>query len=194
MCNLILITLIKNFKNRDMTAFTQIYEQFEGLILFYARKLGGEDYAQELTLFLLELLYSIKPESFNADHSIGIKKYISVCIRNKYIALSKEKQKYTSITNAALENDFCCASSAESFVAVEDMLNCLSPRQKLIMIYKYIYGYSDIEISMLLDISRQAVNRLKNRAITLLREYYIEEEVKKMELNSTKKILTEELK
>ena len=75
--------------------------------------------------------------------------------------------------NNALVEDLTCDSSAEMLLSVEDMLNCLSQKQKLIMIYKYIYGYSDIEISMLLNISRQAVNRLKNRAITTLKEYYI---------------------
>ena len=173
MCNLIFISLIKKFKNRDMSAFSEIYEEFKGLIIFYARKLGGEDYVQELTLFLLELPYNINPQNFKPDGSIAIKKYIAVCIKNKYITLSKDKQKYSNMINNALVEDLTCDSSAEMLLSVEDMLNCLSQKQKLIMIYKYIYGYSDIEISMLLNISRQAVNRLKNRAITTLKEYYI---------------------
>ena len=173
MSNAQLLKFIKNFRNRDMTAFTVIYEEFEGLILFYAKRLGGEDYSQELTVFLIELLYSMRLSNFKADETNGAERYISVCIRNKYIAISKEKQKYENITSEAFENDLYCYSSAEELVLVEDMLKNLSYKQRLIIVYKYIYGYSDVEIGMLFNISRQAVNRLKNRALNILEEYYI---------------------
>ncbi len=173
MSNLLLIKLIKKFRSRDMTAFAVIYKEFEGLILYYSAKLGGEDYSQELTIFLIELLYDLKITDFKSDSSEGVKRYIAVSLRNKYIALSKEKQKYDTLCKEAYENDFCYYSSADERLLLEDMLKGLSQRQRLVVVYKYIYGYSDAELGVMFNISRQAVNRLKNRAICILQEYYI---------------------
>lgn len=40
---------------------------------------------------------------------------------------------------------------------------------------KYIYELSEIDIAKILGISRQAVNRLKNRALNNLRKFFLEE-------------------
>ncbi|MBP3600410.1 MAG: sigma-70 family RNA polymerase sigma factor [Clostridia bacterium] len=173
MNNAELLRLIEKFRKRDMLAFSAIYAEFERLIIFYSCKSGGEDYIQELTIFLIELLYSIKTEKFKKDGSLCLKKYIAVAIRNKYITLCREALKYESHLAQAEEKDFGYYSSAEERILIKDILKKLSPRQRMVIKYKYIYGYSDIELSCLLNISRQAVNRLKNRAITALKEYYM---------------------
>ncbi len=46
----------------------------------------------------------------------------------------------------------------------------MNEKQKSVLIYKYVYGYSDCEIACALGITRQAVNGLKNRALTVLKE------------------------
>ena len=93
MYNYLLLSLVKNFRKNDETAFDMIYEEFKGLINFYARKLQYEDATGELTLFFIELLLSNRLLKFQPDKSDSLKRYIAVSIRNKYIALSKEKQK-----------------------------------------------------------------------------------------------------
>ena len=168
-----LLELIEKFRMQDMSAFSAVYEEFERLILFYSCKSGGEDYIQELTIFLIELLYSIKTEKFKRDSSLCLKKYMAVAIRNKYINLCRESIKYESLFTEAEEKDFCYCSSADEPILIKDMLKKLSPRQRTVIKYKYLYGYSDVELSQLLNISRQAINRLKNRAITVLKEYYM---------------------
>ena len=59
MCNKELSAIIKEIKGQDMSRFGELYGVCDRLISFYAKKLGYEDAAQELTVFLLELIYEI---------------------------------------------------------------------------------------------------------------------------------------
>ncbi len=87
-----------------MTVFPLIYENFQKLISVYASRLFYEDGVSDLTLFLIELLYSIDLSRFEADETFGIKKYIAVCLRNKYITLSMQKDMYINNTLPLLED------------------------------------------------------------------------------------------
>jgi DNA-directed RNA polymerase specialized sigma24 family protein len=47
----------------------------------------------------------------------------------------------------------------------------LSEKQRIVVIAKFVSGYSDVEIAKFLNISRQAVNKLLRRALkTLFKE------------------------
>lgn len=170
--NLELKSLILNFRKEDMLAFEPIYSEFKRYIRFYSKKLGYEDALQELTLFLIELLYDIDLNLFKNDLSDGLSRYIAVSIRNKYIALSKENSRYALMCTELYESEVFYTDSAVEKVCIEEALSNLTNRQRLIIIYKYILNYSDAEISSLLGISRQAVNRIKNRAFSVLRNFY----------------------
>ena len=65
----------------------------------------------------------------------------------------------------------CCAEEFECSVTLKDGMKLLNERQKEAVILKYIYGYSDVEIGEKLGITRQAVNRLEKRGLSILREY-----------------------
>lgn len=172
MTNFELKSLIKNFRKEDMLAFGPIYSEFKRYIRFYSKKLGYEDALQELTVFLLELLYDIDLERFNNDSSDGLSRYIAVAIRNKYIALSKENTRYAFMCAELYESEVSYTDSAIEKICVEEALSNLTNKQRLIIIYKYILNYSDAEISSLLGVSRQAVNRIKNRAFSILKNFY----------------------
>lgn len=106
---------------------------------------------------------------FHDDEGDNIKRYLAVSVRNKYIALSKRKQ--------INENFLVCESDLTvndvyDAIFIKEMLEVLSLKQRKIIMYKYIYGYSDAEIADALGVSRQAVNRLKNRAFDILKKLY----------------------
>lgn len=172
MCNYVFKPLIKKFRQQDMTAFGLLHEEYKNLIIFYSKRLGYEDAAQELTIFFIELLYDIELNLFKADSSIGMKKYIATALRNKYISLSKSKQKDEFMCNELFENSGFYCNEPEDRISIKQGLMLLSERQRVIIIYKYIYNYSDFEIANMLCISRQAVNRLKNRGLYELKKYY----------------------
>ena len=171
MCNRMLKPMIQKFKNQDMSVFEFLYDEFKKLIMFYAKKLFYDDVACDLTLFLIELFYQIDLSKFMPDESLGIKKYIAVSIKNQYIALSLQRDKYNKISNKIYEDfDGYFPDYEESFSVLES-LEILPEKQKTIIIFRYIYGYSIFEIAVMLGISRQAVNNLKNRALNTLKEF-----------------------
>lgn len=175
MCNSLFKKLIEKFRKGDATAFGLIYEQFKKLILFYGSKIGDDDTVQELNIFLIELLYDIDLSLFPATSTNGIQKYIAVSIRNEYLKISQRNARYNAVFSELYETELS-DSFADDGLFIDEALSFLSQKQRLIILYKYIYSYTDSEIAIMLGISRQAVNRLKNRALSVLKEYYIRDD------------------
>lgn len=135
-----------------------------------------EDVKQDLILKLISILKDIDLSRFPADDSDSLTRYIAVCIKNEYIALSKKRSKelinvikgedfdVIELVFSRLDNDFI------SDIEVDDFLKVLSEKQRKVIVYKFVYMLSDVEIGEILNISRQAVNRLLNRGLKLLRE------------------------
>lgn len=183
MCNFDLKPLIERFKEHDMTVFSVIYDEFKGLIIHYGKKLNFDDAIEELNLFFIELLYGIDLSKFALDASFEIQRYMAVSIRNKYIYLSGRNDKYEKMFVGLYEEWVGSAVDFEERLVLNDALGSLPERQRIILVYKYIYLYSDLEIARLFHISRQAVNRLKNRGLASLRTFF--DDIKKeREMNS----------
>lgn len=170
MCNRELLSIVKEVKNKNMSRFGELLGSFEGLICYFAGKLGFDDAAQELTVFLLELVCSMNTDCFLSDESEELNKYISVCIRNRYILISKKLGKSALEENELSENLGFCVDFENSIVLKEGMSR-LSVRQREAIILRYIYGFSDSKIAERLGITRQAVNRLERRGLKIMREY-----------------------
>ena len=174
MSNKILKIYISNFKNQKTEVFPLILRVFERLINRYAKLLGNCDSAQELNLFFIELLFSIDTGKFASDSSNSMAKYIAVALRNKYIEISKNNCKQKSFNTPFTESFYLIDTDLNRKLETEEMLELLSERQRQVIICKYFYNYTDIEISHIMKISRQAVNNLKNRALQTLRNIYNE--------------------
>ena len=97
MCNSELYLLIQKYQSGDKSEFEKIFDVFKKLISLYSKRLNCDDTYQELCLFLINLLCIIKLDKFRPDDSIELQKYIAAAIRNRYIALSKQKQQYESV-------------------------------------------------------------------------------------------------
>lgn len=177
MKNNLLKPFIKLIKSQDMSVFPVVYDEFKNLILFYGRKLKYEDAASELTLFLIELLYDIDLEKFEDDESDFLKRYIAVSIKNKYIALSVAKSKIRDYESAFLEKCCGCEQEFDDRVYCSEIIKNLSDMQRTVIVYHFVYGYSIAEIAKRLNITRQSVNKTKNRALKALRrEFEVDEE------------------
>ncbi len=168
--NCCLIMLIEKVRDKDMSAFPLIFDEFEKLIYHYTAKCSAEDTYQELVVFLLELIHKIDISRFKNKYGDGLSRYITVCITNKYIEISKTDCIHKS-QNEMLDITKPTTVDFLQKQILTDAMKMLTPKQQKIIIYKYIYDYSDVEIAYSLNISRQAVNRIKNRAIETLREY-----------------------
>ncbi len=175
MSNRFLKKYIKSFQNQKTEVYPILLRVFKRLITYYADKLESTDSLQELNLFFVELLFSINTENFKLDSSNSLARYISVAIRNKYIELSKAESKYNFHHRTFGETFFVYENDFELQFEIAEILKILSDNQRRVIICKYFYNYSDNEISELMGISRQAVNGLKNRALKILRQLYLEQ-------------------
>lgn len=59
--------------------------------------------------------------------------------------------------------------NVEDIVLTSILIDSLTKQQKYVIAMKFIYGLSENEIAEILKISRQAVNRTKNRALQKLK-------------------------
>ncbi|WP_461614011.1 sigma factor-like helix-turn-helix DNA-binding protein [Clostridium sp. Marseille-QA1073] len=73
----------------------------------------------------------------------------------------------------SLDLDICrsliTSQELYNYVFVKDILNQVTKLQRKILILKFIKNYSETEIASILKISRQSVNRDKNRALVTLK-------------------------
>lgn len=99
--------------------------------------------------------------------------YIANSLKYKYIKLSK---KYTNLYLNELEFKEKILNETNSFdIETHIMLNTfwdkLPSSQKKVLNELYINGYTVSEVAKKLHISRQAVNKTKNKGLNSLRKY-----------------------
>lgn len=166
--------LLYNAQNGDQNAALLLVEKFEPLIKKYAKQLNYYCAETDLVISLLELISSINLKKFENAHDGEVVNYIYVTLRNKKIDLHR-KLKLHSIEEIHIEpatftyiqaNDGLNTTSPLDWTS---LLNDLSEKQRFVISNKYIKGFTDAEIADQMNISRQAVNRLINRALENLR-------------------------
>lgn len=172
MCNSEIIKIIKEIQSNDMSRFGELYDVFSVLIRHFDYKSDFEDASSELSLFLLELIYSLDTDKFISDGSEALKRYIAVSLRNRYIALSKRKAARRCEISGLEENISSAIIDQDERLALREGLRLLSGQQRKAVVLRHIYGFSDAEIADRLGITRQAVNRLGSRGLKTLRQYF----------------------
>lgn len=166
--------LINNSKRGDKDSMMEIIIKFNPLIKKYKYLLQYDGAESDLIIELIKIIRKIpidKDLNFRLDKYLVA--YISYSIKNKYIFLSK---KYNSIYSHETELNLDISEATtnlnlEDRLFILDILDKLSNAQRNVLILSFIKDYSDSQISKILNISRQAVNRTKNRAINNIRKY-----------------------
>lgn len=160
----------------DDDAALQLLEMFDKLLRKYARLLGTEDAYEELRLFFFELLEKLKRKRLCSDSDGYAVSYISKSVKNQYIALSKARNSRREDTLSDMSEKQM--AFVEQIAATDDSVdissffpseNKLSERERIILQQFFVNEYSIEEISQQLNISRQAVNQAKNRALNKIR-------------------------
>ena len=169
MNNLLLKKYVELFKMGQMEVFGIIYLQFKDLISVYMERMKTEDTRQELILTLIEVLNRVKTEKFSDDESDTLRRYILVTLKHKYQSLEKKKLLEQRVMRPFWGGELICDDSFESDIDTYVLLETLSKKQRDVIIYKYFLNFTDVEIAEIMGISRQAVNRIKNRGIESLR-------------------------
>lgn len=170
-----LIENIIKFQNGSKKIFEEIMNEFSTLIKFLSKKIANFSVENELYLELFKICEKIDVKKFEDNNFI--RKYIKVCLINYSNKLYK---KYTN-NNEIINSDICDlynnSSLTSTFDEYEiyffDLISLLPKRTQEILKLKYIQQYTDKEIGIKLNLSRQAVNKILNKSLIILKENII---------------------
>lgn len=166
---------ILSIQNKNADELLSILEKFKPLVQKHKRKLNYEESETDLTIALIEILFSLDLNKFASYTDGAIVTFICNSMCNKSIDLFR-KYIVKKKDEIELNFDIIGDSIEESIVDrvfITQLLNKLSDKQKFIIIEKYFKCRSEAEIAKNLKISRQAVNKSKNESLKILRDYII---------------------
>lgn len=169
-----LYELVKTAQNNNDESIMLMLNKFNPLIKKYSRSLNYDGAYSDLVINLIEIIRCIpilKNESMQKEACIVA--YIANSLRYKYIQLSK---KYSEIYKMEVElNEQILGSKSddniENHILINMLLDKLPELQRKVLIEKFIKDHTDVEIANNLHISRQAVNKTKNRGLKNLKKY-----------------------
>ena len=162
-------TLINDIQNNNNNnSLSKLILEFEPIINNICKGLPYPEAKSDLYIFLINLSKNINTEKYCKDNILRwtfIKslKHKKIDLFRKNILKSiKYTELITDITSTSL-NEF------ESIIEIKDLISLLSKKEQKIIIDKFFYNRPDVEIANELSISRQAVNKTKNKALKTLK-------------------------
>lgn len=167
-----LYSYIKSAQVGNKDAMLFLIDKFNPLIKKYAYLLKEDDAVQSFTLVFIETIHKIKLSGFDKTNAeYPILNYIKRSIKNSYYIYSKKRSNNLNNTLEFKEDINVPYLNKDINLSIEinEAMKALTLLQKTVITYKFYYGYTDVEIAKNLSVSRQAVNRIKNRAMLKLK-------------------------
>ncbi len=165
----LLYDLFVQAKDGSEVAKVDIYNKFLPCIKGFAKKLSYEEAETDLVIFLLEFINNVSLKKIKNISDGEIVLYVYNAIKCRYINILKALNN-KNIQIIALDmdiNHFDYYKEIE-LEYISWLLSNLSDVQKKIIIGKYLYNYSNIELSEICGISKQAVSRQRKKAIEII--------------------------
>ncbi|MCT4584459.1 MAG: sigma-70 family RNA polymerase sigma factor [Peptostreptococcaceae bacterium] len=169
------INLVKRYKKlSDKEALEELIRVFNPLFMKLKRKLNYEESESDLIIFFIEKLNEIDLSKIKYDGQVI--KFFDKALKNKSIDLYRKnilkKVTFQNIDWSLVEDNKSDISNdkLELNIAFEKTLTSL---QREILDKRYFWGLSDSEIAKSLNISRQAVNKARNRGLENIKNYLI---------------------
>lgn len=166
--------LFQKVQKGDKDALLMLIEQFMPLINKYKRKLDCDGSETDLLIKFIEIAKSEKTVNIITDEQLI--EYIKICIKNEYIRLSKNQNKVQKSELLILDNDMPDKANIYDEIdmktVVRQALNQLTSLQKEIIIRTVINNEKEKDIAKDLNISQQAVNKAKNKALEKMKNFF----------------------
>lgn len=140
-------------KNTEKLEKFGVLEPFMKMIKSY--RIIDEDCSNDLYSFLWEIMSKYPDRG---------EPYYKVALKREFYRLLKIKRKNRTIQ--PIETD--SVDNSQNFIRkiiVKDLLKKLPNKQKEILNLRYIYGLSDVEIASVKKITRQAVCKVRKKAL-----------------------------
>ena len=144
--------------------FFERFSKFERLIKYYAWKLGDSDYAVDLWGFLWEIYIAQKYPLTD--------KYVSVCIANEYKKLLKDKLKHSQNSSENVEEIPCIEREVDLKMDLKNWFSKLTFKEREAIFLNIFCGFSNEEIALKNEISRQAQHKNLSRGLKKIKTYF----------------------
>lgn len=166
-----LLELLKDAQNGSSEAKEELYKKFLPYIRYYGKRMYYEEAQTDLTIFLLEFINKINLVKFEKRNEGEIKNYIKDFFISRFMDFGR-KNINKNIEITAFETDFICNDCYEELERENfyRMLKNLKSIQKKIIIGKYVYNYTDIELAKIFHVSRQTIFNQKKKALQQLKK------------------------
>ncbi|PWE85254.1 hypothetical protein LG34_17060 [Eubacterium ramulus] len=175
-----LYKIVVDAKNGDQDAKMKLINKFMPVIRKCSRKLYSEDAENEMILFILELIPKIPDNLLRPENDGKIVNYISISVKNHYSYCirkkmqEKDKIPFSDLSEEQLhllENELSTNDEMNKLIQ-DDLDISLSEKEYKVIVMFYFEQYSIAEIAEEFNVSRQAVNQMRCRAINKLRKIY----------------------
>lgn len=176
-----LLKLINDSKRGNTNSILTLIEKFNPLIIKYSMKLSYDGSYSDLLISLLQIIHDIPIYRRNRIEDDGfVVGYINASIKHKYICLAKKNSNILKIEVTKdmdfIDENFNKFEAIENILFLENLIGKLPSSQKKIIQEIYINNRSEIDLSRMLHVSKQAINRSKNKAIKRMRTYLLNSE------------------
>ena len=147
-----------------------LYYKFLPMIKGFGRKLNYEEAESDLTIFLLEFIKNIDLKKFENRSDGEIVNYMRSAFNSHYINILKSVIN-KKIDISTYEAEFVCYDCYRrlELTSLFGLIKNLSLMQKKIILGKFYYGYSDVELSKIFRVSRQAIYKQKKKALEIIK-------------------------
>ncbi len=169
-----LYSVYKSAQMGNKKSVLMLYQKFQPKIKKCSRKLNYETAETDIVIRFLEFIKHTDFESLKSKCDGAVVNYTNKFFDNTYINLLNSRSHSMQFIYLNDENSFI-----KNIPYYDDQSNLetdyflyLTELQRKIIAYRYIYGYSIQEIAQKLNISRQAVNKTKNRGIKIIKSIY----------------------
>lgn len=172
-----LFQLLSYAQNGDKKATEELYLKFSKLIKKFGKIVESEEAETDIIIFFLEFIKKINLKKLENKSYGEIINYIYVSLKNYTFSLIKQSLK-KKIDECNIVADQIYYDSYEKFELTDTLnsLKKLSKIQKQIILDIYLYNYKISEIAKLFNISRQAVNQNKIKALKEIENKIIKED------------------
>ena len=171
-----LFSVFKSAQMGDEEAILILYNKFLPKIRKCGTSLNYETAETDITIRFLEFIKNTNFDALISKCDGAVVNYANKFFDNTFVNLLISKNTPIQYIYLDDENSFTRDIpyyDDQSNLDI-DCFSYLTETQKKIIVYRYVYGYSVQEIAQKLKVSRQAVNRAKNRGIKIIRSVYPE--------------------
>lgn len=170
-----IVKLFIQSQNKNEQALLNLLDKFKPLLLKYGTRLGYQDAFFDLRTCFIKLVYEVNLNNFSEEKYLL--SYIKKSIYHSYIDLSKKdikNSKQIPFSTFGEEGNYFEDNKIyvyDSSILLE-VKSILLPKELLVIYNIYFNDMSVAEIAQSLGVSRQYINRIKNKALEKLRLYF----------------------